>query len=61
MSPFQGFNDSCIDSQGFALGYLMLPLWGKRLTAICVDTDAVEEYLCRPSSLGREELQSLDW
>jgi len=43
MSPFQGFNHSCIDSQGFALGYIMLPHWGKLLTAICVDTDALGE------------------
>jgi len=40
MSPFQGLNDSRIDSQGFALGYIMLPLWGKRLTTICLNTDA---------------------
>jgi len=40
MPPFQGLNKSCIDSQGFALGYIMLPLWGKLLTSICVDTDA---------------------
>jgi len=36
MPPFQGYNDFCIDYQGFALGYLMLPLWGKlQTTHLC--------------------------